>query len=245
VGLAGTIDTEYYAISKPGIVTVLADTIVVNGASAAPGAQVPIVISGTNLISVGSITIPVQYSGDLAFTFDSISTVGCRTEYFATRRLLHYDPFNKRITILLDECPVDTMSGLPGGSGDLVKIWLTVSPGAVNGQTTSFALNGYGDYLPKFNFGSIEYRFDNIPGTLSAQVCCLGERGNVDNDPTGAVDITDLIYLVEYSFSFGPAPICPAEADVDGSGEVDISDVIYLVEYMFADPPGPSPLQCE
>ncbi len=75
--------------------------------------------------------------------------------------------------------------------------------------------------------------------------CCLAMRGNVDGDLSDAVDIADIISLVEYSFDEGgPAPGCLAEADVDGSGSVDIADIIYLVEYSFESPPGPSPVAC-
>ena len=72
--------------------------------------------------------------------------------------------------------------------------------------------------------------------------CCVGMRGNIDNDPADAVDIGDLVYLVEYSFSGGPAPACEAEADVNGDTAVDIGDLVYMVEYSFSG--GPSPVSC-
>jgi hypothetical protein len=72
--------------------------------------------------------------------------------------------------------------------------------------------------------------------------CCAGLRGNVDNDPADAVDIGDLVYLVEYSFSGGPAPYCLEEADVNGDGAIDIGDLVFMVEYSFSG--GPAPLSC-
>ena len=71
---------------------------------------------------------------------------------------------------------------------------------------------------------------------------CVGLRGNVDGDPQDEVDVSDLIYMLDYAFSNGPEPPCMEEADVNASGGIDISDVIYLVEYMFFD--GPEPLPC-
>ena len=61
----------------------------------------------------------------------------------------------------------------------------------------------------------------NIP----AHRCCIGLRGNVDNDLSNTIDVGDIVYLVDYSFSNGPAPICVQEADVDGSGAVAIVQI--------------------
>ena len=39
--------------------------------------------------------------------------------------------------------------------------------------------------------------------------CCVGDmRGNVDFDPSDVIDISDLVYLVDYMFNQGPAPLC-------------------------------------
>jgi hypothetical protein len=74
--------------------------------------------------------------------------------------------------------------------------------------------------------------------------CCYGERGNIDYDVLDQVDISDLIYLTDYSFNSGPAPFCFEEADVNGDLSCDMSDVIYMVDYMFKTPAGPPPVSC-
>ena len=56
------------------------------------------------------------------------------------------------------------------------------------------------------------------------------------------VDISDLVYLVDYMFTGGPPPPVPIEADLDASGDIDISDLIYLTDYMFTG--GPPPVPC-
>lgn len=71
--------------------------------------------------------------------------------------------------------------------------------------------------------------------------CCV-DRGNVDHDPMGALDIADLVYLVTYMFDGGPPPPCPGEADVDASVLIDIADLIYLIDFMFN--AGPAPVPC-
>ncbi len=60
-----------------------------------------------------------------------------------------------------------------------------------------------------------------------------------DIDVSGSVDIADLIYIVDYSFTGGPAPLLPNLADVDGSCGIDIADIVHLVDYMFVEGPPP------
>jgi len=61
-----------------------------------------------------------------------------------------------------------------------------------------------------------------------------------DLDHSHSVDISDLVMLVDWMFSGGPAPYPLFVADIDGSCSVDISDLVYLVDYMFVG--GPAPL---
>ena len=66
-----------------------------------------------------------------------------------------------------------------------------------------------------------------------------------DIDRSGGlpIDIGDLVYLVDYMFTFGPAPECIEEADInsDGSELIDIGDLVYLVDFMFTFGPAPGP----
>ncbi|MFH1687769.1 MAG: hypothetical protein ABIE70_09645 [bacterium] len=63
--------------------------------------------------------------------------------------------------------------------------------------------------------------------------CCV-IRGDVNHSGEAIPDISDLVFMVNWQFLFGPEPVCQAEADVNGSGgTIDISDLVYLVNYMF------------
>ena len=84
---------------------------------------------------------------------------------------------------------------------------------------------------------SVEYgwgRVDAFRAILSIS------RGDANNDYT--VDMSDLVWLVDYMFTGGPAPF-PSEllADMDCSGDVDNSDLVYLADYMFTG--GPLPIK--
>jgi len=61
--------------------------------------------------------------------------------------------------------------------------------------------------------------------------CCCDLAGDTNDD--GAVDIADLVFLVDFMFSAGQAPPCHHAADMDAGGGIDISDLVILVDYMF------------
>jgi hypothetical protein len=74
---------------------------------------------------------------------------------------------------------------------------------------------------------------DFLPGSVAV------ENGDVNAD--GGRDISDAIYILNYLFIGGPAPLplgCEPQAefhngDVNGSGSVAVSDVIFLLNWMF------------
>ena len=74
--------------------------------------------------------------------------------------------------------------------------------------------------------------------------CCMAPmRGNIDYDPADQIDVSDLVFLVDYMFADGVPPPCTEEANIDGDleGVIDISDLVALVDYMFSQGPPPAP----
>jgi len=55
--------------------------------------------------------------------------------------------------------------------------------------------------------------------------------GDANND--GWVDIADGVYLINYIFEGGPAPIDLYNSDVNNDGAVNVGDVVYLVNAIF------------
>ncbi|UCD63308.1 MAG: VCBS repeat-containing protein [Candidatus Zixiibacteriota bacterium] len=72
--------------------------------------------------------------------------------------------------------------------------------------------------------------------------CCVGMRGNVDNDPEDLCNQDDLDYLIAWFYQGGPAPACMEEADVNGDDTVDPMDIAYLIDYLGGT--GPAPVDC-
>ncbi|MCK4857281.1 MAG: dockerin type I repeat-containing protein [candidate division Zixibacteria bacterium] len=62
-----------------------------------------------------------------------------------------------------------------------------------------------------------------------------------DADGDGMVNISDVIYLIQYIFNAGPAPEPLVSGDADCDGLVNIADVLFLIVYIFDGGPAPPP----
>jgi PKD repeat protein len=64
-----------------------------------------------------------------------------------------------------------------------------------------------------------------------------------DANGDGVINVTDVVYLINYLFLVppGPAPIPPEAGDVNCDGVINVTDVVYLINYLFLVPPGPPP----
>ncbi len=139
-----------------------------------------------------------------------------------------------------------------GRSGEQIS-WQVISAGATDASSACYALKGTAGQTAvgggtSDNYG-LSHGFWQDFG--AGGTCCMPPiRGNVDYDGGDAIDISDLVYTVDYMFTGGPAPVCWEEANVDGSGDgppdgsedIDISDLVYLVDFMFNG--GPEPVAC-
>jgi len=60
-----------------------------------------------------------------------------------------------------------------------------------------------------------------------------------DADGSHVIDISDVVFLVNYIFSGGATPNPVIAGDANCSSSVDISDAVYLISYIFSGGPAP------
>ena len=241
---------DQYDATTFGCIGILADTIYANNSNTEdPGSDVEVVIFGSNTIYLNEIKIPVVYAGDLDLEYDSFSTAGCRTEYFEKQTLSQYIPTSKKLYIKLVASPFRTSPALEPGFGPILKVYFHIDGSPVLDQEAAIVIGGYLsgfiERLPTFSGDMAAYTTEAVDGSVTyGASCCQGFRGNIDNSPDDQIDISDLVYLVDYMFQQGPEPACMLEADVNASGvePIDIADLVYLIDYMFND--GPEPPDC-
>ena len=104
--------------------------------------------------------------------------------------------------------------------------------------------DGIDNYLDNCPFAyNPDQADDNANGIGDVcESCCIGLRGNIDNDPLDMIDIDDLVFMVDYQFRGGDEPACFEEADLDAANGIDIEDLVYMVDYQFRG--GVEPLPC-
>jgi len=148
---------------------------------------------------------------------------------------------SSRITTSNPNTGNSALSGV--ATGEQIK-WQVISGGGGSASSSSYMLTGTigQPVVGHSNSASYAVNAGFWQNFSTSGGCCIGDRGNVNGDAMDAVDISDVIYLVDYSFGTGPAPTCIDEADVNGDGTLDISDLVYLVDYSFGS--GPPPVAC-
>ncbi|MCK4301458.1 MAG: dockerin type I repeat-containing protein, partial [candidate division Zixibacteria bacterium] len=174
----------------------------------------------------GAITYAMCEIQHVAYTAAGTTGSGADTVGFGVSRSV-----NPGIPDGFDDIPYTITIGPISGASEGLSICLDsafVPPSGVWKWTAA----GVGEFFPSWD-GPHCYPVGSGP-------CCV-LRGDVDGN--GFIDISDLVYLVDYIFNDGPEPPCWDEGDVDGSGiaPIDIADLVYLADYMFAQGPEPPP----
>ncbi len=99
-----------------------------------------------------------------------------------------------------------------------------------------------GQFGKKYSFYTIAY--DNVGNVEAAPLVAdatttLASDLCGDYDGSGDITIAEVVYLVNYIFMHGPAPIDTRGGDVDCDNHVNIADAVYLINYIFRDGPAP------
>ena len=157
-------------------------------------------------------------------------------------------PQSKTTITDVDQMLEAARAAISARAGEQIN-WQVISSGGTDGSSDSYRLKGTAGQLTVGEGSSDSYDLKHgywQDFSSGSATCCVGPmRGNVDDDAGDVIDISDLVYLVDYMFTGGPAPTCWSEANVDGVGNddaLDISDLVYLVDYMFTG--GPPPPSC-
>jgi aminopeptidase N len=81
----------------------------------------------------------------------------------------------------------------------------------------------------------------NLPATTDIQelyiVVDYLDKGDVNGD--GKINMGDAIYILNYLFKNGPAPVTPEVGDLNCDANVNLADAIYLLNFLFKDGPCP------
>ncbi len=173
-----------------------------------------------NLVS--AIDCPFLIEGPISF--DSVSFAGSRVDYIENTTSNYSFAESK---LLIAVVPIEEAL-IPPGTGSLCKIYfgLNDTVGSITLDTTFFEPSNHlafvtgeppVDYVPRFT-GGVFPILVYLPGDAT------GDR---------KVDLADLIFLVNYIFKGGAAPLIVVAGDANGDCKTDLGDIIFLVNYVF------------
>jgi hypothetical protein len=54
-----------------------------------------------------------------------------------------------------------------------------------------------------------------------------------DVNSNGKIDVSDMVYLINYCYKEGPAPNPLLKGDVTADGLVNAKDIIHLINYLY------------
>lgn len=118
--------------------------------------------------------------------------------------------------------------------------WVTTFPGS--GTTLSqdtLQADAVGQPLGRQE-GEVIYTSPSAPNSPVSLpvVLWVYTLGDVNGD--GLVNITDVVYIIDYIFSGGPAPVpLPFVGDVNCDHLTNVTDVVYLIDWIFVGGPAP------
>lgn len=152
------------------------------------------------------------------------------------------DNDNDGVTGSCDNCPEHYNPQQENTDGDHLGDLCDDYPNDISNDSDGDGVCGDVDNCPTvYNPNQEDSDDDGIGDACAAMFMCVGIRGNVDADPSDEINISDLVFLVDFMFTGGSEPPVFEEADMDATGEIDIADLVLLVDYMFTGGPPPEP----
>ena len=114
-----------------------------------------------------------------------------------------------------------------------------------NGEPADYSILTSGAFIPEHSYPdydtfeisyalvlSDEYEIVNLNTVVDGIIC-----GNLNGD--GELNVSDVVYLVNYVWRSGPPPTWPYIAEINNDGILDAVDMVYLVNYLFKSGPPP------
>lgn len=115
-------------------------------------------------------------------------------------------------------------------AGETMKWQVVSGGGTTNGTSPGFKLSSTVGQTAAGSGTSPGYHLNQgfQQNFTVAAPCFCG-----DADGSGAITISDAVFLISYIFGGGTAPDPICGGDADGSGSITISDAVLLISYIF------------
>lgn len=119
-------------------------------------------------------------------------------------------------------------------SGEQIKWHVVAGGGSLNASAGGFVLSATIGQTAATAAVSTAYKLNQGYWQNFSVACLCG-----DANGSGSFSISDVVKIINYIFSGGPAPNPLCLGDANGSGAISISDAVRLINYIFGGGPAP------
>ena len=212
--------------TKSDIIFVIADSVYFGEGHAGPGdTKIPVLIYYRNVYPVTDLTIPVKFNGVSQLSCDSVNFNSSRIAGFLVKSGT-VDNGNRTILI-----QASGLSALAPGNGLLATLYFSLASSATVGDTSALdsAIVG-GNSLEVVSTDAVAGTYDPkfVNGFLAVE---QWKRGDVNKG--GALDLGDVITVVNHIFKSTPAPDPYWLGDFSANGTIELVDVLQMVNRIF------------
>lgn len=219
------------------------DSIWIESEMADPGGSYSVSMHGRFYQDIGSLEIPLISSSD-DLVFDTVTGEGSMIPPDMMIGAILKNDGNK---VLINFVPGYSLAPIEPAEGKLCEIYFHIKPSAP-GQTiimdtitdTVFISPDSSFIVTTWLRGWAPDGITQIPlafgsGMVEVQDYPICGDANFDDN----VDVSDVIYIINYIFMGGDVPANYYSGDTNSDGEVTFLDIIQLVNYIFRGGPGP------
>lgn len=111
-----------------------------------------------------------------------------------------------------------------------------------SGVSDSFYIDSLVDNISSYDYVLIPVEA-GIIGAYSAILTLDSDPGLFicgDSDHSGALNLLDILYVINFLYKWGPEPDPFNSADVDGRPGLNMLDITYLIKYLYKQGPAPT-----
>ncbi len=182
-----------------------------------------------------------NYSLQVFYETDMIAAVGTDQENYTRGQSVNITAFVQQYGNLLQDIDFKVLVTKPDLNVEELDLYddgmhddFNVSDGVYGNTYNNLSIVGLYYISAIANITINDNNFIRQSGTVfSVNAICGDATG--DNK----INLQDIIYLVNYIFKGGPAPIPILSGDVNKDGKVILTDIIYLVNFIFKGGPNP------
>jgi hypothetical protein len=217
----------------------------------------------TNDVSLGEIRVPLRFWGGIVGK-DGSATAGHYWDwldvggYGTTTRCVNVVPgsrmdppntiWDSEFTVIewnMNEVSPDTLGiegvaadgGLPSGSGQhMISIHFTprmTTFGLIMLWADTAHIAPPGEFMFYDMVGTPIHPSFSSPGQWAIALVCGDANGDAN------VNVGDAVFLINYVFKSGPAPVPRCAGNANGDANVNVGDAVYLINYVFKGGPAP------